>query len=184
MDISSQAGGKKCPYLPEPKKFGSDAQAPLPPDDMPKLGANGIKRVQQIVGSILCYAGAVDMTVLMALSSIAIKQTKVTEITMGRCIQLLDYLATNEMAKIRFHASDMILNIHSDASYLFETGPCSSTCGHFFMGWMPNNNEPIQLNGAFHTNSTIMRFVVAFAAEAKSVLCSTIARQELFFDKH
>jgi hypothetical protein len=58
----------------------------------------------------------------MALSSIAIKQMKATEKTMGRCIQLLDYLATNEMAKIRFHASQMILNIHSDKSHLSETG--------------------------------------------------------------
>jgi hypothetical protein len=86
---------------------------------------------------------------------------------MGRCIQLLDYLATNEMAKIRFHASQMILNIHFDASYLLETGTRSRACGHFFMGWMPKDNKPIRLNGAFHTNSTIMIFVVASAAEAK-----------------
>jgi hypothetical protein len=47
---------QKCPYLPEPKRFGSNAQACLPPDDMPKLDASGIKHVQQIVGSILYYA--------------------------------------------------------------------------------------------------------------------------------
>ncbi len=47
---------QKCPYLFEPKKFGSKAQAPLPPDDTPKLDAKGIKRNQQIVGSILYYA--------------------------------------------------------------------------------------------------------------------------------
>jgi hypothetical protein len=35
------------------------------------------------------------------------------------------------------------------------------------MGWMPKNNEPIKLNGAFRTNSTIMRLVVASTAEAK-----------------
>jgi hypothetical protein len=46
---------QKCPYLPEPKKFGSNSQAPLPPDDMPKLDANGIKRIRQIAGSILYY---------------------------------------------------------------------------------------------------------------------------------
>jgi hypothetical protein len=80
---------------------------------------------------------------------------------------LLDYLATNEMAKIRFHASKMILNIHSDASYLSETGACSRACGHFFMGLMPKDNKPIQLNGGFHTNSTIMRLVVASVAEAE-----------------
>jgi hypothetical protein len=62
---------------------------------------------------------------------------------MGRCIQLLDYLATNEVAKIRSHTSEMILNIHSDASYLSETGACSRACEHFFTGWMPKDNEPI-----------------------------------------
>ena len=111
-----------CPYSPEPKKFGSEAQAPLPTDESPKLDEKGIKRIQQIVGSILYYARAVDMTVLAALSTIAIDQTKATERTMKRCIQLLDYLASNQNAKVRFHASDMVMNIHSDASYLSESG--------------------------------------------------------------
>jgi hypothetical protein len=85
---------------------------------------------------------------------------------------LLDYLATNEMAKIRFHASNTILNIHSDASYLSETGARSRACGHFFVGWMPKDNKPIQSNDVFHTNSTIMRFMVASAADAKlGALC-------------
>jgi hypothetical protein len=71
------------------------------------------------------------------------------------------------MAKIRFHASDMILNINFGASYLSETGARSRACRNFFMGWMPKDNKPIQLKGAFHANSRIMRFVVASAAEAK-----------------
>jgi hypothetical protein len=65
------------------KKNGTDAQAPHPPNSMPKLDAKGIKRVQKIMGSMLFYAMAVDMTVLMALSSIAAEQTKVTEKTMA-----------------------------------------------------------------------------------------------------
>ena len=156
-----------CPYLPEPKKFGTETQSPLPPDNTPPLDEKGIKRVQQIVGSILYYARAVDLTVLMALSSIAVEQTKATERTMKRCCELLDYLATQSEAKIRFHASDMVMNIHSDASYLSETKSRSRACGHFFMGWMPKNGEPIRLNGAFFTNTTILRFVVASAAEAE-----------------
>jgi hypothetical protein len=43
------------------------------------LDAKRIKRIQQIVGSILYYARAVDMTVLMALSAIAVEQTQATE---------------------------------------------------------------------------------------------------------
>jgi hypothetical protein len=43
---------------------------------MPKLDEKGIKRVQKIVGSILYYAQAVNMTVLMVLSTIAVDQKK------------------------------------------------------------------------------------------------------------
>jgi hypothetical protein len=85
------------------------------------------------------YAQAVDMEVLMAISFIAIKQTKATEKTIGRCIQLLDHLATNETAKIRFHTLEMILNIHSGGSYPSETRAHSRACGHFFMGWIPDD---------------------------------------------
>ncbi len=72
-----------CPYLLEPKKFGTEAQAPLPHDFTPKLDKNGIKHVQKIVRSILYYARAVDMTVLIALSSITVEQTKGIEKTMA-----------------------------------------------------------------------------------------------------
>jgi hypothetical protein len=87
--------------------------------------------------------------------------------TMGRCIQLLDYLASNSEAKVRYYASDMIMNIHSDVSYLLETNARSRACGHFFMGWMPKNGEPIKIIGAFYVNATILKFVVASAAEAE-----------------
>ena len=156
-----------CPYSPEPKKYGSEAQAPLPPDASPRLDAKGIRKVQQIVGSILYYARAVDMTILMALSSIAVEQTTATKKTLSRCTQLLDYLSANANATVRFYASDMILNIHSDASYLSEAKARSRACGHFFMGWMPIDDAPIRLNGAFHVSTTILRFVVASAAEAE-----------------
>ena len=68
------------------------------------------------------------MTVLMTLSSIAMEQTKATERTLARCTQLLDYLAGHVDAKVRYHASDMIMNIHSDALYLFEEKARSRTC--------------------------------------------------------
>jgi len=106
------------------------------------------------------------MTVLMALCSTAVEQTKATEKTLGRCLQLLDYLASNSEVKVRYHVSDMIMNIHLDASYLLETKARSRACGHLFMGWMPKNGEPIKLNGAFYVNTTILRFVVASAAKA------------------
>jgi hypothetical protein len=108
-------------YSPEPKQFGSEAQRPLPGDTSPLLDDKGKKRIKKIGGSILYYAHAVNMTVLMALSTIAMSQAKQTENTMECCVQLLNYLATHANAKIRFYASDMIMNIHSDVSYLSES---------------------------------------------------------------
>jgi hypothetical protein len=156
-----------CPFAPQPKQFGSKAQCPLPPDTSPLLSNADIKHVQCIIGSILYYDRAVDLTMLMALSTIASKQLKGTELTMTKTKQLLDYLATHPNAMVHFHASDMILNIHLDASYLLEANAHSQACGHFFMGWHADSTNPIKLNGALFTLCAILRFVVASAAKAK-----------------
>jgi hypothetical protein len=58
------------------------------------------------------------MMVLMALSTIAMLQVHPTEHIMACCVQMLDYLATHADAKIILYASDMIMNIYLDASYL------------------------------------------------------------------
>jgi hypothetical protein len=115
----------------------------------------------------LYYARAVDITVLMALSSIAIEQTKGTASTMAKAKQLLDYLATHPDATIQYCASDVVMNVHSDASYLSEYDARSRACGHFFMGWSPNDCDPIQLNGAFFTLCAILCFLIASAAKAE-----------------
>jgi len=71
------------------------------------------------MGSFLYYARAVDLTILTAISDIASEQSKQTEKTMKRVEQLFDYMHTNPKLVIRFYASDMILNLYSDASYLW-----------------------------------------------------------------
>ena len=86
---------------------------------------------------------------------------------MAKLKHMLDYLAMHPDATVRFYASDMILNIHSDASYLSEPGGKSRAAGHFFLGWIPHDGEPIRLNGAFFTLCTILKFVAASAAEAE-----------------
>ena len=61
----------------------------------------------------------------------------------------------------------MVLNVHSDASYLSETRAQSRVGGYYLLGSNPKENEPIQLNGNVYTLSTILKFVVASAAEAE-----------------
>jgi hypothetical protein len=65
-----------CPYAPAPKQYGSAVQPPLPVIISPQLSADEIKEIQCVIGSILYYACTVDIPILMALSLIAIKQSK------------------------------------------------------------------------------------------------------------
>ena len=57
---------------------------------------------------------------LTALGSIAVQQSKGTDKTYADTLWLLNYSATHPNAKIRYTTSNMILYIHSDASYLSE----------------------------------------------------------------
>ncbi len=75
----------------------------------------------------------------------------------------------------------MIINVHSDASYLSEAGECSRACGHFFMGWNAKDGDPIKLNGAFFTLCAILCFVVAFTAKAKLGALSLTCKEDMIF---
>ena len=155
------------PHAAPPRFFGLDAQKPVEHDLLPVLPPDRIKRIQQIIGTIMYYARAVDLTTLVALSSIASEQTSATADTEKRVLQLLDYLHTHKDATLRYVASDMILNIHSDASYLSEPKARSRLGGTFFMGTAPRDGVPIQLNGPILVLANICKFVVASAAEAE-----------------
>ena len=72
------------PYPVQPKKYGAAAQDPLPVNELQELEEKENRRIQQVVGTILYYARAVDMTVLAALSSITSQQAKATEETMEK----------------------------------------------------------------------------------------------------
>ena len=61
----------------------------------------------------------------------------------------------------------MILNIHSDASYLSERNARSRASGHFFLGWLPRPGEPIRLNDMIHSLCNILKFVAVSVAEAE-----------------
>ena len=61
----------------------------------------------------------------------------------------------------------MILNVHSDASYLSAPKACSRAGGYFSLGSLPCNGDPIKLNGAIHVTCTLLKLVAASAAEAE-----------------
>ena len=80
----------------------------------------------------MCYAQAVDLTILQALNAIAAEQAKLTKRTLQHVHQFLDYMATNPDAIIRYRASEMVLNVHSDASFQSASRARSRAGGYFF----------------------------------------------------
>jgi len=167
FEHKSPAKPQHSPHAAPPRHFGRDAQNPVEHDNLPVLPPDRIKRIQQIIGTIMYYARAVDLTTLVALSSIASEQAAATADTEKRVQQLLDYLHTHKDATLRYVASDMVLNVHSDASYLSEPKARSRLGGTFFMGTYPHDGVPIQLNGPILVIASICKFVVASAAEAE-----------------
>jgi hypothetical protein len=158
-DWTKPTYGAAVQYAPE-----NDTTATLP---QPK-----ITKIQQIIGTLLYYAIAVDPTMLVALGTIAANQSTATATTSHAVVKLLNYAATHPDAAIRYHASDMVLYLHSDASYLSASKVRSRAGGHFFLSDTPSDpkqaprTQPTQ-NGPVHTTCQIMRNVLASAAEAK-----------------
>ena len=85
---------------------------------------------------------------------------------MERVHQLLDYLETQEDAILTYQASNMVLVVHSDASYLRKREARSRAGGHFPLS-RDNPNSPN--NGAILTVAQIIKAVMSLAEEAELV---------------
>jgi hypothetical protein len=109
---------------------GAATQLTALTDDSTLLNAAGVTRVQEIIGVLICYARAVDKTLLVASGTFA--PAPKSEATVTALVQLLNFCATHSDAVIRYHASDMVLHVHSDASYLSEAHARSCSGGYFF----------------------------------------------------
>jgi hypothetical protein len=122
----------------------------------------------------------------MALSNIATQQSVPTKNTKRRVNQFLNYMWLHPNAVIGYCASDMVLSVHSDASY--HSAPHAQSCagGYFFLGSLPVDGNPIKLNSVIHITCTILKLDAAPAAKAKlgalflnakqtKVLCLTLA---------
>ena len=98
--------------------YGVQVQYAQDDNASPLLPAKKINLVQYIVETHLYYSNSVDPTKLTALGSISAQQSKGTEKTYADTLWLLNCATTHLNSKIHYTASDMILYIHSEASYL------------------------------------------------------------------
>jgi hypothetical protein len=76
-------------------------------------------------------------------------------------------MATRPNAKRQYCASGMILNVHSDASYLSAPHAQSHAGGYSFLGSTPCDGSLIQINGTVHITCTILKLVAASVAKVE-----------------
>jgi hypothetical protein len=106
------------PYQSAPIQYDTKKQYTTQESKVPLLDNNAKQFIQQVCGKFLFLGRAVDSTLLCPISAIALQSSKSIEDTMQQTLQLLDHLATQEDAVISYHASDMVLAVHINASYL------------------------------------------------------------------
>ena len=85
-------------------------------DNSPPLTVAQIKYIQQVTGKFLFYARAIDNTMSHAINEITSSPN--LESTYDATAYFLNYAACNPNAEILYRASDMILQVDSDAAYL------------------------------------------------------------------
>ena len=165
------------PFQSEPIRYGAKKQYAKNTSTSPKLNKKGKKFIQQVCGKFLFLGRAVDSTLLCPISAIASQAAEPTEDTLRQAMQLLDYLASQEEAVLTYKASEMILAVHSDASYLSEPKARSRAGGHFFLS---SDSDIPANNGAILNIAHIIRHVMSSATEAELAALYIMAREAVY----
>jgi hypothetical protein len=157
------------PFKYIPPEYGAKVQYAPDEDTSELLDEKGKKRIQEILGTLLYYARAVDPTILVTISHLSSQQAKPTVQTMAAVNHLLDYCATHPNAISRFHKSDMVLHVESDASYLSEPKAKSRYAGYHYLSIDPKGTNVMYppLNAPVLVSANIIKETVASAAEAE-----------------
>jgi predicted glutamine amidotransferase len=91
--------------------------------------------------------------------------------------QLLDYLGTQEEAVLTFNASNMVLAVHSNASYLSKPKARSKASRHFFLS---DDTVILANNGAIINIAHIGKHVMSLATEAELAALYIMAREAVY----
>ena len=138
-------------------------------DTTPLLQPKEIVYVQRVVGTFLFYARALDNTMLTALNDIGTQQALPTQKVREKLQQLMDYANTYKNVFVRFYASDMQLNVDTDAAFLVLPKARSRIAGYFRLLNDPNGDKKFYVdNGPILIECRTLRSVVTSAAESET----------------
>ena len=109
---------------------------------------------------------------LVALGTLATQQSKPTESLWNDITCFLNYAASHPHAENCFSASDMILHIASNGSYLSESKSRSRVGGIFYLSSkLPQHNQASDcnhpFNAPFHVVARILKMITNSAMETE-----------------
>ena len=122
-----------APHRHVAPNYGAAFQYATSDNYHPLLPKYQIKYIQQVTEILLYYGIAINKTILVALGNFSEEQSRAILTTIEKTNQLLYYLASNPHATIQYHASGIILFIHSDSSYLSVSKYRSCSSRFFFL---------------------------------------------------
>jgi hypothetical protein len=154
------------PHTWNPPIYGANTQFVSDPKPSPAISDKDVNKLQQLTGTLLYSTRAVDPILIMPINVLASEQSNATEVTAYKVIKLLNYCNTHPETKNRYHASDMILHIHSDASYLSKNEAKSRAGEFFYMGHATRNDKKLT-NGAISIISKVLKHGMSSAAESE-----------------
>ena len=161
---------RKSPCVYVPPVFGSKEPQVAHADDSAPASKEELATLQIIIGSILYYARAVDATMLTAVCLLSSQQAAPTANTMRAAFRLLGYAKLHPNHCLVFKPSDMILRIHSDASYLNRNKSGSTAGGYHYLG----TTDPEFYNGPVFCHCTLIPVKCQAVSEAEyaGVFCN------------
>jgi len=122
--------------------YGAKIQYSIEEITEPRLPDNDIKYIQRAVGIFLCYAFALDNTLLVALSDLGSEQTKATKKTLESLIKC-------------------------DEPYLSALRARSRAAGFYFLSNQPVQPSQAKINGAIFVLCKILKNMMGLAVEVE-----------------
>ena len=153
--------GASTPSCYSPPNYKNATAQTATVDSSPYASPTQQHELQVVVGTLLYYARTVDPSILTAVHELGSVQAKPTINDMKKMERLLQYVSTHQQNGIRYHASNMQLQIQSDASYLSRPKSRSVLGGLHYLG------STTEINGPIFCTSKMISCVVTSAAEAE-----------------
>jgi hypothetical protein len=163
---AAPARPEHAPHMWNPHIYGAKTQYVEDETTSLALSDKDINKLQQLTGTLLYYARSFDPILIMPINVLASEQSNATAVTANKVIKILNYCNTHPETKIRYHASAMILHMHSDASYISQKEAKSRAGGFFYMGSSTSTEKKLT-NGAILIVSKVLKHVMSSAAEAE-----------------